>query len=610
MFSSTIKEGISQLQNSKLFSRLELLQILKMMTGYKSNVRLIYSERSKVNSIVNLLQSVQINTVLVSSYGFYGRKDRGKGGWSNLCNSASKKHKEYGLYLCMYSHEKNSAQEAETSGDDTLFGETLSYPVCCNRFFGENFETASKMQGDLFPIVYRNTRDNTHALPSLLNPLWYFDAGYIEYWPCSFRCEHALAEAAIGKKLLETYLPDVANEMNSILNVPVLYTEYSGIFIFHGARYDSGKKILEYEASKIQGTEETPLANALRQGNQLIFRRGHWDIYMMHQKKHSIVNKQASLAVFSNICNVASSVLFEKLKKVEVLQFQLPGTTLIEMVMLVIGEKRALRLIVKKQDYQKAIQFAQILGLKMFESPLRVSVVSTPGTGDEYVEYVKSAQRDASYLICYAQTTDDARACAELETMDGDKSKYELNRHLNYPVCCVGSFLERTPHDDWLKPFLKNTPISKRYPVWTNRIGYLFTGKMPLYDYEPCGAFCPESMELGRRILETFRRKHIDFLLRELLEECRTPVFLHEGVLVLLSGAEIRETPDRTELCYNPHHFQLKGYAVRPEAETSLLWESNRMIVDGRKIRIFHDAELLAEYRQTQYNNRIFIFEE
>ena len=208
-----IRFKIEKLYQSKLFSALELLQILKMLAGFKNSVRLIFENDKKTALRLQLFDFLKIPYKQVLSTGFASIHDRNKGGWSNLC-SESKKISTLVIYLSLYDTDTKEAANAEKSGDDNSFGEALSYPACCNNFFQRNFSEVAEIQGDLFPFVHKNTINPFKPFPYLLNPLWYFDAGYIEYWPCSFRCKQALAEAIIGEKLLKKYLPQVALEMD------------------------------------------------------------------------------------------------------------------------------------------------------------------------------------------------------------------------------------------------------------------------------------------------------------------------------------------------------------------------------------------------------------
>lgn len=604
-----IKTKIQKLYRSNLFSAMELLQILKVLAGIKISTRLIYEKGKTTEAIVDLIASLKIPYKQVPSTNFAGKQDRGKGGWSNLC-STSKKITSIGLYLGLHTIDVESAVKSEEAGDDEEFGTTLSYPVCCSKFFSNNFTDAASIQGDLFPIVHRNTTDKLGEVSYLLNPLWYFDAGFIEYWPCSFRCPHALAEAALGRFLLWKYLPNIATEMEKKLKSPVLYTEYSGIFCFIDSYYDKVTRTLHYNSEKILFTAKTKLFCILQAGNKICYHAGYWYIYNDSKKLHKITNAYASVTIFNGAEETLENTMFKIIKQFQTMGFKLPGTTDIEILMLLTGKKKALRLIIDSKDHAKALNLAKLLKMEYYISPKRVAVISSPGTGDEYVDYISNAPSDSKYLICFAKNKADAERCAQLETMSTSESKIQLNTLLNYPSCCVKSFLKRTPHEDWIKPFLRRSPIVNWYPVWTNRLGYLFSGVMPLFDYEPCSAFCAESFALAQTIKDTFRENNMEFLLQKIIKESSEPVFLHEGVLVLMHNANIKKNIDGAEVIYNPVNFQLKDYKLKPGVENSPFWESNKMLISGKNIFLFKDNVMLQSIKQTQYNNRIFLFEE
>jgi hypothetical protein len=225
------------------------------------------------------------------------------------------------------------------------------------------------------------------------------------------------------------------------------------------------------------------------------------------------------------------------------------------------------------------------------------------------VDYIKTDAPDAQYLICYAKDVKTAKRCADFEAgrLNGD----DLTDLLNYPQCCVRSFRNRHPHADWLKPFLRNTPISTWYPCCTNRLGYLFSGRMLLYDYEPCSAFCCGSLKLGREIRDVFIGNGLASMWSELVTGVSDPVFLAEGVLVKMPGCAVKCRNDGSvELFYDTGKFELRDYDVGPEAENFPLWDSDRLIIAGTRIDFFKGRHVIGRVTQSQYNNRLFLFRE
>ena len=610
MDKSLIRRKINALRKSGFFSRLELVQILKVIAGHKLGARLLFSGKEKTEQIGRALAGQEIPFAVRESETFAGKKDRGKGGWSNLCSSRSRV-KNYALYIGLDDHSVKQALEAEEKQDDSLFGATLSYPDCCNRFFNAEFAEACEIQGDLFPFVFENTPRKHEELPFLLNPLWYFDSGFIEYWPCSFRCPDALRDARETCSLLHEYLPDIAREMKQILKNPVVYTEYSGIFAFPGSRYVEKEKTLFYSAEKIIKTAETGLFRYLSRGNRLILKDNSCLICNGNTLVHKVRNEKFCLARFTGEAKKTTGAE-DVLAKIRTLRIDVPRTTMIEALMLMAGEKRSLRLVVRPADLEKAKKLAEILGVSCYVSPLRVFVVTNSATGDRYIDYRETSDPEADFLICYGRTRADAKECARLEASGNDGSRNALNEFLNYPACCVESFKIRKPHADWIRPFLRRTPITTWYPCCTNRLGYLFSGEMLLYDYEPCSAFCSGSLRLGKKIRDTFMEMGLAEQWKDMVDSVSAPVLLTDGLLVKVNNCLISspEHGGATTLRYRTGDFEIQDYKLKPCVEQSPLWDSDKMVLRGKKIRIYKGRQLLGELTQSQYNNRIFLFKE
>ena len=603
-----IKKIIAALKHNGLFSDLELLQILKMLAGYKHSARLMYRQKSKLDRITSILGQNGIPYMLSRDIACAAICDRGKGGWANRCRPEGKMQ-EYSLYLGRSERAVQEAADAEKRQDDREFGSYLGYPECCNEFFNNEFLHAAEVQGDLFPYVFRNTAEPERELPFLLNTLWYFDAGFIEYWPCSFRCPEATEDAKIAYHLLLKFLPGTAAKMKKLLKNPVIYTEYSGIFIFCNSTYDETTGILKYSPCKIRKTSDTRLYQLLLQGDRLHFKNGKCFICRGNAIIHQIRNQGFCFARFTGDVPVETGKLKMKLRRIDALPLTVPHTTFIEAAMLSQGKKPAVRLLVEPEELAEAEELAEILGVRYYVSPYRAVTMQERSTGDRYVNYIKTDAPDAQYLICYAKDVKTAKRCADYEAgrLNGDG----LTGLLNYPKCCVRSFQNRCPHADWLKPFLKSTPISTWYPCCTNRLGYLFSGKMLLYDYEPCSAFCRGSLMLGRKIRDVFAANGLAAMWAKLVAEVSDPVLLAEGVLVKMPGCALKCRDDGSvELFYDTGKFELHDYDVRPEAENFPLWDSDRLVVNRTKIEFFKGDRSLGTITQRQYNNRLFLFRE
>lgn len=611
-----VKNTITRLQQRGFLNNLELLEVLKVLCLYKTSCRIARFNRLQANGINRLLQEVQLPFVVVEVKGYGNCYDRGKGGWSNIVSQGKKANVSF-FYIGITRKDAISASKTgegnlnwQSDGVTQDAGREFSYPECCRLFFEKNWDKAQKIQGDMFPWTYSFTSSPLSGLPYILNPLWYFNVGYIEYWPCSFHCENAMQDAAIGRMLMRKYLPDIAKEMERLLRNPVLYTEYSGIHVFLDAKYDNERQEVFYKPGQVESSAQTSLAKKLQSGNTLKHEKGKWLVYQDDRLLGPVKCKDAILAPFTlkTVPKLSKTAL--RIKQIQALNMYFPFTTLIESVMLMSGHKRCLRLIVESDELEKAKMLGRILQKKYFISPLRVSIVNNLSTGDQYVDYVRDAGESAPYLICYSSTFEDAKRCSELEVSSLKSDQNELMDYLNYPMCCMANFAQRVPQNDWLKAFLSHTPISGKYPCWTNRMAYLFSGRYLLYDYEPCSAFCSESIALGKSIRDELLRHGLASLYHEILSDALTPIFLHGGVLVKMNGATVTETPQGKEINYSPSEFQIKDYKLDKAVENSCFWDSNRMIVNGNAISLFAGEREIGRLKQSKYKDRIFIFEE
>jgi len=197
------------------------------------------------------------------------RKDKGKGGWSNLYEPNGLSHQPYREFMIYIGLSNLAVQRAygnEKESDD-LFGEILSYPECCRVAFERNLPIASKKQGDLVPLVADQTIDEGPWSFLLNTAARYFMKNLISFYPCSYTCKKAKNISKRYFRILQTYLPDYAQELEYIMGSPVLYTEYMGIYLFPAAKSDDN--LLHYDPEKLLMTTQNSLGKSIYQGSTL-----------------------------------------------------------------------------------------------------------------------------------------------------------------------------------------------------------------------------------------------------------------------------------------------------------------------------------------------------
>lgn len=205
---------------------------------------------------------------------YLGRRDIGKGGWSNKFGGSFPVDSPCGdwlLYIAKSADQAQAAREAEEDGREFDFGGELGIPACCARFYVENQDRAMAKQNDYVPLVLRNTASEAPYDPLLNYVAQYFGYSLISFFPCSFCCPHAKAIAQRSLDVLIEVSPALANDTLRFQRMPVLYTEYRGLYAFEGARFDAATGLLSYCREKIHGTLPTSSSvfRKLLQGDHL-----------------------------------------------------------------------------------------------------------------------------------------------------------------------------------------------------------------------------------------------------------------------------------------------------------------------------------------------------
>lgn len=244
---------------------LECVELLAVLSGLRPTMRTTSAPTRWKRLSAFLLDAGLFFTVRTRKSRF--RRDRGKGGWSNLYDETAEcGRREVFAYVARDQESANLAALMETQ-DEEAFGALLGYPSCCRAAFLRNFPLSLAHQGDLVPIVY----DQTPVQPPwsfLLNPVGrYFDAGLISFYPCSLSCERALLVARQSWDVLRESSNEEAERLRVFLAAPFLYTEYCGIHRFNGVR--SGENGVRYDPLSLRSTVDNKFAELLRSGNEV-----------------------------------------------------------------------------------------------------------------------------------------------------------------------------------------------------------------------------------------------------------------------------------------------------------------------------------------------------
>ena len=203
--------------------------------------------------------------------------DQGKGGWVSGYGTEVSLESPLPGYIQLYTGRDPTrvleAQKAEHACRFGAFGRLLAYPPCCIAFYEASLPVAEQEQGDfLLTLLDASLKGRSEQLPVF--PAWtnvgaqYFGYGLISFYPCSFFCAEAATAAREAWRLLRMYDRELADQALAAARLPLLYTEYEGVYAFHEAELEGNT--LVYDNSSIECSLRGILADVLSAGDRIL----------------------------------------------------------------------------------------------------------------------------------------------------------------------------------------------------------------------------------------------------------------------------------------------------------------------------------------------------
>jgi hypothetical protein len=229
----------------ELAGLLQCREILSAWSGMK--VARIAVKPALLDQTLHCLNELELFFLVLPDL-IFAKRDIGKGGWSNkyderddLPNSKG----DFAVYVSTSKKNLTQAVKADFHGDEGEFGVNLGIPSCCVDFYLKNQDAAYQKQNDYVPLVAANTK-GLHSFNFWNNYVsQYFGFSFLSFFPCSFTCEHAARMAQNTYDLMHSILPVEADEIVHFQKQPILYTEYRGIYLFEGAKFEHGKTVIK-----------------------------------------------------------------------------------------------------------------------------------------------------------------------------------------------------------------------------------------------------------------------------------------------------------------------------------------------------------------------------
>jgi hypothetical protein len=207
---------------------------------------------------------------------YVSRPDRGKGGFSNrFATRHPQRHPEarWLLYVASDREQAQAALDADGEGGDHDLGGLLRYPACCIAWYERVWRRAERHhQGDLFPLAHAATPVSTGSHRLLNFGANYFGGGWTSFFPCSLRCDAAIAQLTEERTLVRAVAPELAAQADELSLCPIVYTEFRGVAQLRKTAVDVRGETMHFEPTAVTLTLPAPrgsLWRSLLQGDSL-----------------------------------------------------------------------------------------------------------------------------------------------------------------------------------------------------------------------------------------------------------------------------------------------------------------------------------------------------
>lgn len=239
------KENIVFKHLIEIAGLLQCREILSVWSGMK--VSRIAVKPDRLTQTLSCLNQLNLQFNVMPDLVFV-KRDIGKGGWSNKYDERPNlpaSNGDHAIYVAKTQNSLIRAVNADIHGEEGEFGVNLGIPSCCVDFYLTHQEIAYKKQNDFVPLVAANTK-NLHSFNFWNNYVsQYFGYSFLSFFPCSFDCAHSARMAQNTYDLMYSILPDEADTILHFQKQPILYTEYRGVYLFEGAKFEEEKTAIK-----------------------------------------------------------------------------------------------------------------------------------------------------------------------------------------------------------------------------------------------------------------------------------------------------------------------------------------------------------------------------
>ena len=238
--------------------------------------------------------------IVKGEYKIVGRRDIGKGGWSNKIKKKVSIKSKQGIphyYISKCKKNAENAKIAESKSDNKRFGKKLGFPGCDQKFFEINYKEANSKQCDFSLLTLRNTEGDYPYNAYNNYVAQYFGFSLLSHFPHSFNCEKSAEIAKKYYQILSKYSKSWADKFLQVQRSAILFTEYKGIFLIRKFKYKG--RTLSYDPLSLESTLENKIYVSLSKGNNIqIIDKNHFIIQRDNKGLKELKGENYGLMIF------------------------------------------------------------------------------------------------------------------------------------------------------------------------------------------------------------------------------------------------------------------------------------------------------------------------
>ncbi|MFC1753027.1 DUF483 domain-containing protein [Thermoproteota archaeon] len=202
---------------------------------------------------------------------------------------------KYMVYISGNEDSARDALRAEMDGDHETLGRLLGYPECCVKSFSQNYELARRLFDDYTLIALENSY--TQGFPFYMNvSLRYFDASFLNHFPCSFNCSSSLELAKQFAECIKRCTPHLYDQMITKLATAVIYSNDTGVHAFKDVSFT--QEGFHYDGVRLTSPNE--FHELLKKGNNIkVLDKHHFIIYNDQEKVKEVNDELIGVLQFN-----------------------------------------------------------------------------------------------------------------------------------------------------------------------------------------------------------------------------------------------------------------------------------------------------------------------